>query len=102
MTMSVMGTLVVVLVPATPASMDRDDTSNNVLALTITFLGVVAASMALKSRRDMTYVHIVDLFLRKLRVKYRLVNLHSSERHEGIHSHCDLFLARLIIIWHVG
>ena len=34
MTMSVMGTLVVTFVAATPLSMDRDDTSNDVSELT--------------------------------------------------------------------
>ena len=30
-----------------------------------------------------------------------LAKPHSSEPHEGIYSHFDLFLMRLIILWHV-
>jgi hypothetical protein len=31
-----------------------------------------------------------------------LAKPHSSEPHEGIYSHFDLFLMRLIILWQVG
>ena len=51
---------------------------------------------------DVMYVHIVDLILQKSCVVYCLANPHSSEPHEGFHSHVDLFLTRLIILWYVG
>ena len=92
-----MGTLVVAFVAATPASMDRDNTSNDVLVLPITFLGGVAASMALKSGCDTTRRTFTSSG-----VIHRLVNLHSSEPLEGIHGCGDLFLVRLIILRHVG